>query len=649
MAAIKRLRLGLLARIALALAAVGLIPLSIVPYLVRLNREAITDQVLRTHAVAARSTATRIEAFVDSLEQAAGAIALNPTVYSNPRSAAAQELVAGLLQAQPLIVGAVIENAAGDEVLRVQSRARASVVEAVLAAPSERPLLPRRELDTLWLRFSHYLPGDVGRLKLVVEATPLEALLQSEELGREAVQVVASQLDGVIMSSEPGVTLESFAPSMVRAARTGRISGASRFEGGPGGGSLGAYAPLTEIGWYVLSKQPVEVAEEVAAEMQRQASLAVALALLLTTVLSAVAYRSVIRPVRELVQAQRRLARGRAKPASGNEIEQLRAGVSMLERQTLDREAIGRIFLGRYMVMEILGSGGMGTVFKGWDPKLQRHVALKTVHLDEQKKPDTHAERQSSLMSEAVTLARLNHPNVVAVYDVEDSGQVAFIAMQFVDGTNLDRLLGRVGSLSVEQAVPLAAAIAHGLAAAHSHGVVHRDVKPGNVLLGKDGSIKVTDFGIAGHVTAAVKDAVVFGTPGYMPPEVLRGAKFEPGGDLFALGVVLYECLAGLPPFGVGDPQETIIRTQTAAPPPLRARSSAVTPELEAFTLGLLEKDPAARSPSSAAAAGEKLEAMARVNGWQWSAPSTLTGAETDDWRAATEAVFVPFDPSADK
>jgi serine/threonine-protein kinase len=382
--------------------------------------------------------------------------------------------------------------------------------------------------------------------------------------------------------------------------------------------------------------------------MQRQASLAVALALLLSAGLSVVAYRSVIRPVRELVQAQHRLARGGAKATSGNEIEQLRAGVSMLERQTLDREAIGRIFLGRYLVTEILGSGGMGTVFKGWDPKLQRHVALKTVHVDEKKKPDTHAEQRSSLVSEAVTLARLNHPNIVAVYDVEDSHQVAFIAMQFVEGTNLDRLLGRVGSLSLAQAVPLAAAIAHGLAAAHGHGVVHRDVKPGNVLLGTDGSIKVTDFGIAGHVTSVVQDAVVFGTPGYMPPEVLRGAKFEPGGDLFALGVVLYECLVGMPPFGTGDPQETIMRTQTATPPPLRARNSAVPPELEAFTLGLLEKDPATRSPSSASAAGEQLEAMARANGWQWSAPSTLTGPQTDDWKSATEAVFVPFDRSPD-
>ena len=156
-------------------------------------------------------------------------------------------------------------------------------------------------------------------------------------------------------------------------------------------------------------------------------------------------------------------------------------------------------------------------------------------------------------MREAVTAARFSHPNVVAVYDVEESPEGAYIAMELVEGISLERLLLQRGRLRPAEVIPLGAAIARGLAAAHARDIVHRDVKPANVMLGRDGSIKVTDFGIADLIAASVRaDGLVFGTPGYLPPEALRGAGHNRAGDLFALGVVLYECLAGVKPFGGG-------------------------------------------------------------------------------------------------
>ncbi len=613
--------LNLLTRFSLALAAVGLIPLAVIPYLVRLNREAVTDQVLRTHAVAARSSAARIESFLDAVQQGVEAVALNPELSANPRSAGAQDLLAGLLQAQPLIVGLVLENRKGGEVLRVQSRARAEIVAAVLAAPTDRTLVPRRELGALWLRLTTPLPGDVGRLRAVIDASPLESLMRNEELGREAVIAAISDPDGVVVASEPGVTLEAFPPSMLAAARTGHVSGASRFVGTGDGASLGAYAPLTRSGWYVLSRQPVRIAEQVAVQMQRQSLVAVAVALALTALLSGLAYASVVRPARALIAAQQRLARIGQRPPAGDEIAQLRAGVAVLERQTQDREALDRIFLGRYLVMEVLGSGGMGTVFRGFDPKLQREVALKTVHLEEGEPSERHAAAQTGLLKEAITLARLSHANIVAVYDVEDAGQVSFIAMELVKGTDLHTLLCQMIRLPPELLVPLAAAVARGLSAAHSHGVVHRDIKPSNVLLGSDGSIKVTDFGIAAAVASMPSGPVVVGTPGYIPPEALAGQPHTPTGDLFGLGVLMYEALAGRAPFEASSVQEVLVRTQVRRPEPLEALCPGIPEELAALVLGLLEPQPETRRPASARETAERLETAAATAGWRWSFP----------------------------
>jgi serine/threonine protein kinase len=362
------------------------------------------------------------------------------------------------------------------------------------------------------------------------------------------------------------------------------------------------------------------VAEEVAVRMRRGSLLSVGAVVLLVGAVSGLAYRSLVRPVRELARAQFRLAHREGASPTGNEIDQLRGGLAVLEQQTRDREDVGRIFLGRYLALEVVGTGGMGTVFRGWDPKLQRAIALKTIRMQEALPPDLRAERLAQLLHEAVTVAKFSHPNIVAVYDVEDTNDAAYIAMEFVDGVSLDRYLTRGEPMPVDQAVLLGAGIARGLAAAHDHGVVHRDVKPGNVLLGRTGAIKVTDFGVAGPAPRpGEKVRVVFGTPGYMAPECVEArSQPTPVGDLFSLGVILYECLSGVPLFTGKNAAQALMRTAAGEVPPLRRRRLDVPESLEKLVMGLLQTNPARRQPATGRDLAERLERLATSSSWKW-------------------------------
>jgi len=244
-----------------------------------------------------------------------------------------------------------------------------------------------------------------------------------------------------------------------------------------------------------------------------------------------------------------------------------------------------------------------------------------------------------------VTTARFSHPNVVAVYDVAESPEGAFIAMELVEGVSLEQLLIRRGRLIVEEVIPLGAAIARGLAAAHAHQIVHRDIKPANVMLGRDGSIKVTDFGIADLVARATQaDGLVFGTPGYLPPEALRGSGHGPGGDLFGLGVILYECLAGGKPFGGFEVSDVVETTLFGVLRPLASRTDQAVPgELESLIALLLDRDPS-RRPSQAAAVADELDRMAAARGLRWhleekaAKPSRVADSE----EITLEAQWVP-------
>jgi eukaryotic-like serine/threonine-protein kinase len=264
----------------------------------------------------------------------------------------------------------------------------------------------------------------------------------------------------------------------------------------------------------------------------------------------------------------------------------------------------GDLIADRYELEELVGTGGMSSVFRARDTQLDRRVAIKILHEHYAADPE-YLER---FRSEARAVARLSHPNIVTVIDRGDDGGRQYIVFEHVDGENLKELVLRSGRLPVRRAVELALAVADGLAFAHDHGLVHRDVKPQNVLLSGEGEVKVTDFGIARslHVDHGVtQTGTVLGTGEYLAPEQASGKAVSPATDVYSLGVVLWELLAGDVPFVGENFVAVALRHVNEPPPSLRERRPDVSPRLEAAVDRALAKDPGRRFPSMAAFAGE--------------------------------------------
>jgi eukaryotic-like serine/threonine-protein kinase len=255
---------------------------------------------------------------------------------------------------------------------------------------------------------------------------------------------------------------------------------------------------------------------------------------------------------------------------------------------------------GRYELVRPLGHGAMSTVDLAHDLELDRPVALK--RLAENLARDE--ELRQRFVREARLAARLSHPNVVRVFDVgEDEGR-PFIAMEYVEGETLADVVARRGRLPVGEAASLGVQICAGLAAAHAAGLVHRDVKPQNLLLSTDGVLKLGDFGIAvGHEgTRLTVAGTVLGTAGYLAPEQARGEEVTAAADIYAVGAVLYELLTGVPARATESLAE-LGSDESFRPPDLAARVPSAPPELVAAVLACLSLRPEDRPPSAAALA----------------------------------------------
>ncbi|MDQ1516968.1 MAG: eukaryotic-like serine/threonine-protein kinase [Actinomycetota bacterium] len=239
----------------------------------------------------------------------------------------------------------------------------------------------------------------------------------------------------------------------------------------------------------------------------------------------------------------------------------------------------------------------MAAVWEAEDKVLTRRVAIKVLH------PHLAGDDgfRTRFRREAVAAARLAHPHIVTTYDTGRDAEVAYIVMELVEGTTLARLLKSSGPLPVAKAIDVAVQVADALACAHTHGVVHRDVKPANILLRQDGHVKVADFGIAkaGAGNDLTRTGVVMGTAKYLSPEQVSGSPAEASSDIYALGIVLYEMICGAPPF-VGDTElSTAVARLTGSPGSLRERREDVPRSLEAVVLRSLARDPAARFQSA--------------------------------------------------
>ena len=256
----------------------------------------------------------------------------------------------------------------------------------------------------------------------------------------------------------------------------------------------------------------------------------------------------------------------------------------------------GDLIADRYELEELVGTGGMSSVFCARDRQLERRVAIKILHEHYARDPE-YLER---FRREARAVAKLSHPNIVTVIDRGDDDGRQYIVFEYVDGENLKELVLRSGRLPVRQALELALAVADGLAFAHGRGLVHRDVKPQNVLLNGEGEVKVTDFGIARslHVEHGVtQTGTVLGTGEYLAPEQASGKQVSPATDVYSLGVVLWELLAGDVPFTGENFVAVALRHVNEPPPRLRERRSDVSPRLEAAVDQALAKDPGPTVP----------------------------------------------------
>src|SRR5436305_7239258 len=270
---------------------------------------------------------------------------------------------------------------------------------------------------------------------------------------------------------------------------------------------------------------------------------------------------------------------------------------------------IGELFDGRYRLERKCGSGGMADVYLATDESLGRSVAIKILS-DRYAQDDGFVER---FRREASSAAGLNHPNIVAVYDRGEAEGTYYIAMEYLDGPTLKDEITRRAPLPEPEAIAWATQALDALDFAHRRGVIHRDVKPHNMVLTEDGRLKVTDFGIARAANTQQMTEVgsIVGTAQYLSPEQARGQAVGPQSDLYSMGVVLYEMLSGELPFTGESAVDIAMKQVSDTPPPLNRRNRLVSPAMEQVVMRALAKDPALRF-SSAKAMAEELGRVSR-------------------------------------
>jgi class 3 adenylate cyclase/tRNA A-37 threonylcarbamoyl transferase component Bud32 len=227
--------------------------------------------------------------------------------------------------------------------------------------------------------------------------------------------------------------------------------------------------------------------------------------------------------------------------------------------------------LGRYEIVRVLGSGAMGIVYEGLDTSLNRRVAIKTIIRSALADSEQAADYSQRFMREAQAVARLNHSNIVTVYDFGEEGDIAYFVMEFIQGNELKQFLDSGVRFSLPKSLGLMTKLLDALEYAHSQGIVHRDIKPANIMIDKTGRLKLTDFGVVKFLdnVEGTQAGTMVGTPGYMSPEQILGTSVSPKSDIFAAGVVLYQLLTGQKPFtgdGVFAIQQKIVNEDPPAP-----------------------------------------------------------------------------------
>jgi len=279
--------------------------------------------------------------------------------------------------------------------------------------------------------------------------------------------------------------------------------------------------------------------------------------------------------------------------------------------------------IGHYRIIRKLGAGGMGEVFLAEDSRLGRKVAIKMLS---ETLAGSHQARQR-LIQEAKAAAALDHPNICSIYEVGEEDGHVFIAMQYIDGQSLAERIWKA-PLPPAEVVDIGIQAAQALAEAHAAGIIHRDIKPQNIVITPRGQLKVLDFGLAKMAPPSVPDGPdsptwerlteagsIVGTPGFMSPEQLRGKEIDARSDIFSLGVTLYECATGISAFARGTPLEVSLRVVTDTPPPPSELNPAVPPGLDRIIARAMAKDPAGRYESAESLRSDLLELRQNIEG----------------------------------
>jgi len=570
----RNFKISLMGWILIGLSLVGLLPFAITAFQIQSGREGLVEQVQQTHLVSVLATADRISAYFELLSSIANSAANNPNLFQNPQSSTAQEMLIGLITANKNIVAASVTQTIQNEVKLVQS---AQSKEHSIAARSA---------------FKNNL---TKKFQLVI-ADEQTWLLVTLPLNNNP------DLNIRLLTKRHATLKQQINSPKIR-------SSANNFNFHDGSRAVASFAQVNFTDWVVVSRQPASKAEIATQQYIRQALIAFTFVLLLALALAWAARKKIIKPIQELVTAQQQLAGIDLSTAGGSEIEQLKISFAQLEQNINARQKLNKMFLGRYQVIEVIASGAMGTVFKGYDPRLERDVALKTIKIGKINSEFNREQLAVQLVNEAKLVAKVPHPNIVTVYDAVDADESALVAMEFIDGMSLDDYLTEKHSIPVSQVTALAVGMLRGLGAAHKAGIIHRDIKPGNILIGYDGSIKLTDFGIADLLSHSSENDTgqVVGTPGYVAPELLNGQAFSARSDLFAMGVLLYRCATQTSPFKGRNLNQILNNTLNTDPESPRSVNERIPTALSNAILYLLQKNPMNR-PNDADLIADALE-----------------------------------------
>ncbi|RLC75795.1 MAG: Stk1 family PASTA domain-containing Ser/Thr kinase [Chloroflexi bacterium] len=297
----------------------------------------------------------------------------------------------------------------------------------------------------------------------------------------------------------------------------------------------------------------------------------------------------------------------------------------------------------RYRLLELVGSGGMAIVYKGIDTLLDRHVAVKILREGFASDPAFLARFQR----EAQAAARLDHPNIVTIYDVGQDGDRHYIVMEYVDGQDLKSLIRQKGRINVGEALDIAVQVCAGVGHAHKARLIHCDIKPQNVLMTQDGRAKVTDFGIARALSEAglTESETVWGSPLYFSPEQAAGEPPTPASDVYSIGVMMYEMLSGSPPFQAEKATALALKHMREEPPPLVARSPQTPAQLEWVIRKVLAKEPSARYRTAEQLAHvleEYRKQSEQMTGWQAVIQEHPQAASPPDYVAEVKPPLAP-------